>query len=157
MATSLNKIMLIGNLGRDPELRHAGDRPVAEFSLATTERWRDQSGAEKSNTDWHRIVVWGRSGENCAKYLSKGSMVYVEGSMRYRDWTDKDGNKRTTAEVVASSVQFLDRAGDRRGGDGGGGGGGGGYDRSESSSSSRGGGNSAPPANDGFDDDDIPF
>ncbi len=156
MATSLNKIMLIGNLGRDPELRQAGDRPVAEFSLATTERWRDQSGAEKSNTDWHRIVVWGRSGENCAKYLSKGSMVYVEGSMRYRDWTDKDGNKRTTAEVVATSVQFLDRRGGG-GASGSGGASGGGYDRGDNASDSRGGGNNAPAANDGFDDDDIPF
>lgn len=137
--TALNKIMLIGNLGRDPELRQAGDKSVAEFSLATTERWRDQSGAEKSNTDWHRIVVWGRSGENCAKYLSKGSMVYVEGSMRYRDWTDKEGNKRTTAEVTANTVQFLDRKGD----------GGGRRDESPPANSA--------PAKDSFDDDDIPF
>lgn len=154
MATSLNKIMLIGNLGRDPELRQAGDRAVAEFSLATTEKWRDQSGQEKSQTDWHRIVVWGRAGENCAKYLAKGSMVYVEGSMRYRDWTDKDGNKRTTAEVVASSVQFLDRAGGDRGDRGSRGDSGGPPREDRGSSGPR---DNGPPPSDSFDDDDIPF
>lgn len=153
MATSLNRITLIGFLGRDPELRQAGDRAVAEFSLATNEEWTDREGNKKTQTDWHRIVVWGRSGENCAKYLSKGSMCYVEGSMRYRDWTDKDGNKRTTAEIVASSVQFLDRkpAGDD------------GPRRGNSAQSSRPNQlqqslpQDSPPHSDAFNDDDIPF
>jgi single-strand DNA-binding protein len=139
---SLNRIMLIGNLGRDPEAKSVGSKTVCEFSLATTERWKDANGQEQKQTDWHRIVVWGKQAENAAKYLKKGSMVYIEGSMRYRDWTDKEGNKRSTPEVQAQSITFLDRAG-------GGGRGSGGQ------SAPSGGGES--DASGGFVDDAIPF
>ena len=107
----INKAIIIGNLGRDPELHSPGSgKQVCNFSVATKEKW---DGGER--TDWHRIVVWGRTGENCAKYLSKGSKVYVEGTIQYRDWEDKDGNKRTTTEIKAWTVQFLDSRSDRPG------------------------------------------
>ena len=143
---SLNRIMLIGNLGRDPEAKSVGDKTVCEFSLATTERWKDARGEMKEQTDWHRIVVWGKQAENAAKYLAKGSMVYVEGSMRYRDWTDKEGNKRSTPEVQAQSITFLDRKE----------GGGGGQPRKPETQGNAPGGQTSP-ADDGFIDDAIPF
>ncbi len=114
---AINKVILIGNLGRDPELRQTqGGQSVAEFSLATTEKWRDRNGEQQERTEWHRIVVWGPQAETAAKYLSKGRSVYVEGRLQYRDWTDKDGNKRTTTEIVANTLQFLGGADGRRGG-----------------------------------------
>jgi len=116
---SVNKVILVGNLGRDPELRYTqGGSAVANFTLATNERWRDKDGNNQERTEWHRIVVWGRSAENCAQYLQKGSPVFVEGRLQTRDWEDKEGNKRSTTEINAMSVQFL-------GGRGSGGGGGG--------------------------------
>jgi single-strand DNA-binding protein len=162
---SLNRIMLIGNLGRDPEAKNVGDKTVCEFSLATTERWRDASGELKEQTDWHRIVIWGRQAENAAKFLKKGSMVYVEGSIRYREWTDKEGNKRTTPEVQAQQITFLDRAGGGGGGGGrddGDGYGGGGGNRGGGGGSGGGGGGRGPGpvdngGDDGFIDDAIPF
>ena len=163
---SLNRIMLIGNLGRDPEAKNVGDKTVCEFSLATTERWRDASGELKEQTDWHRIVIWGRQAENAAKFLKKGSMVYVEGSIRYREWTDKEGNKRTTPEVQAQQITFLDRAGGGGGGGGrddGDGYGGGGGNRGGGGGGSGGGGGGRGPGpvdnggDDGFIDDAIPF
>ena len=108
---SLNKVMLIGHLGRDPELRYApsGD-PVANFSMATTERWRDPSSDErKERTEWHRIVVWGKQAEVVGEYLKKGGAAYIEGSLRTREWTDHNGNKRSTTEIRAQRVQFLER------------------------------------------------
>lgn len=111
---SLNRITLIGNLGRDPELRSThGGRQVAEFSIATSERWKDRSGEQQERTEWHRVVVWGPQAELAAKYLTKGRSVCVEGRIQYRDWTDKEGNKRTTAEIVASNVVFLASGGGR--------------------------------------------
>lgn len=105
---SLNKVTLIGNLGRDPELRQTQNgQQVAEFSIATSERWKDRGGEQQERTEWHRIVVWGPQAELASKYLSKGRSVYVEGRIQYRDWTDKDGNKRTTTEIVASNLLFL--------------------------------------------------
>jgi single-strand DNA-binding protein len=105
---SVNKVILIGNLGRDPELRYtAGGQPVASFSVATNERWNDREGKPQERTEWHRIVVWGKQGENCANYLAKGRTVYIEGRLQTREWEDKEGLKRQTTEVVAQTVQFL--------------------------------------------------
>jgi single-strand DNA-binding protein len=107
---SVNRVILVGNLGRDPELRYtAGGQPVASFSVATHERWNDREGKTQERTEWHRIVVWGKQGENCANYLQKGRSVYIEGRLQTREWEDKEGQKRQTTEVVAQTVQFLDR------------------------------------------------
>lgn len=103
----MNKAILIGNLGRDPETRNANGKVVCEFSLATSEG-RDE-------TTWHRIVAWDKTAELCTKYLSKGSRVAVEGRINVRDWTDKEGNKRQTTEIVAHRVEFLfDKREERR-------------------------------------------
>ena len=105
---SLNKIMLIGNLGRDPEMRFtAAGRAVCNFSVATTEVWADAGGSRQERTEWHSIVVWGKQAESCAQYLAKRRQVYVEGSIRSRQYDDKDGNRRTVTEVIAQRVQFL--------------------------------------------------
>jgi len=104
----VNKAILIGNLGRDPELNYTQTgQPVANFTLATSENWTDKNGERVERTEWHRIVVWGRMGENCAQYLSKGRTVYVEGRIQTREWEDKEGNKRNTTEINAQTVQFL--------------------------------------------------
>lgn len=115
---SVNKVILIGNLGRDPELRYTqGGQAVANFTLATTERFSGRDGGERQErTEWHRITAWGRTAELCAQYLSKGRSVYVEGRLQTREWEDKEGQKRRTTEIVALSVQFL---GGREGGGGG--------------------------------------
>jgi single-strand DNA-binding protein len=114
---SVNKVILIGNLGRDPELRYTqGGQAVANFTLATTERFAGRDGGERQErTEWHRVTAWGRTAELCAQYLSKGRSVYVEGRLQTREWEDKEGQKRRTTEVVALSVQFL---GGREGGAG---------------------------------------
>ena len=124
----LNKVMLIGSLGADPELRQTSSgQAVCEMRIATNESWFDKATQEKKeHTEWHRVVVWGKTGENCAKYLAKGRRVYVEGSIQTREWNDKDGNKRWTTEVKARNVQFLspkNEGGGQRdqGGSGGGG------------------------------------
>jgi single-strand DNA-binding protein len=116
---SVNRVILIGNLGRDPELRYTqSGSAVANFTLATNERWRDKDGNNQERTEWHRIVVWGRTAENCAQYLQKGRSVYVEGRLQTREWEDKDGNKRNTTEINALNVQFLGgRGGPGDGGD----------------------------------------
>jgi len=104
----INKAILIGNLGRDPELRYTQNgQAVANFPVATTENWNDKNGQRQERTEWHRIVVWGKSAEHCAQYLSKGRSVYCEGRIQTREWEDKDGNKRWTTEINASTVQFL--------------------------------------------------
>lgn len=110
---SLNRVELIGNLGRDPEVRATpgGDR-VANLSLATNRRWRDSAGEFQGVTDWHRIVVWGDRAEAAAKYLRRGSLVYVEGRLSTRSWEDEDGTKRHATEVVTTDIQFLDRKAD---------------------------------------------
>ncbi len=106
----VNKVILIGNLGRDPEVRYTGDgKPVANFTMATTERWSDPTGEKKEKTEWHRIVVWGKQAEIAGEYLRKGRQIYVEGSLQTRDWTDRDGNKRQTTEVRAQRFQMLGR------------------------------------------------
>src|SRR5262245_23303800 len=105
---SVNKVILIGNLGRDPELRYTqGGQAVANFTLATNERFSTKDGDKQERTEWHRIVAWGRTGELCAQYLSKGRSVYIEGRLQTREWEDKEGQKRRTTEIVANTVQFL--------------------------------------------------
>jgi single-strand DNA-binding protein len=105
----INKVILIGRLGSDPEVRYTPSGvAVANFSIATSEEWKDKdSGEKKERTEWHRIVAWRRLGEICGEYLSKGKQVYIEGRLQTRDWEDRDGNKRYTTEIVASDVQFL--------------------------------------------------
>jgi len=105
---SVNKVIVVGNLGRDPELRYTpSGQPVASFSVATNERWNDRDGKPQERTEWHRIVVWGKQAENCANYLAKGRSVYIEGRLQTREWEDKEGQKRQTTEIVAQTVQFL--------------------------------------------------
>ena len=112
---SVNKVILIGNLGRDPELRYtASGTPVANFTMATSERWTDASGEKKERTEWHRIVVWAKQAEIVGEYLRKGKQVYIEGSLQTRDWTDREGNKRYTTEVRAQRVQMLGKPDDRQ-------------------------------------------
>lgn len=111
---SVNKVILIGNLGRDPEVRFTqGGTAVANFTMATTERWSDPSGEKKEKTEWHRVVVWGKQAEIAGEYLRKGKQVYVEGSLQTREWTDREGQKRYTTEVRAQRFQLLGRADDR--------------------------------------------
>ena len=105
----INKVILIGRLGRDPEVRYTPDgTAVANFSIATSTEWNDKgTGERKEKTEWHRIVAWRKLGEICGEYLSKGRQVYVEGRLQTREWEDRDGNKRYTTEVVATDIQFL--------------------------------------------------
>jgi len=107
--SGINKVMLIGRLGQDPEVRYTPDgTAVANFSIATSEEWKDKnSGEKRERTEWHRIVAWRKLGEICGEYLSKGRQVYIEGRIQTRSWEDKDGNKRYTTEIIASDVQFL--------------------------------------------------
>ena len=111
---SVNKVILIGNLGRDPEVRYTtGGTPVANFTMATTDKWNDPtSGERKERTEWHRVVVWSKQAEIAGEYLRKGRQVYVEGSLQTREWTDRDGNKRYTTEVKAQRFQMLGSRGD---------------------------------------------
>ena len=140
---AVNKAIILGNLGKDPEVRYTPDgKAVTNFSVATTEKWRGRDGNSQERTEWHRVVVFDRLGEVCGEYLSKGSSVYVEGSIRTRSWDDREGNKRYTTEIVGITVQFLSP-------------------RGESGRQSGG----APPAEDDFSyeegagmtDDDVPF
>ena len=115
----LNKVMLIGNLGKDPEVRYTqGGQAVANFNIATNESWTDKAGAKQERTEWHRIVVWGKAAELCGEYLSKGRQVYIEGKLQTREWTNKEGQKQYSTEVVANpvgGVVFL-AGGERKGG-----------------------------------------
>lgn len=178
---SVNKVILIGNLGADPEVRYTpGGQAVCELRMATNESWTDKNGAKQERTEWHRVVVWGKQAENCGKYLSKGRTAYVEGRLQTRQWDDKEGNKRYTTEIVADRVQFLGGGGgERAGGAGGGGeraggggggagprGGGGGSGGGGGGAPKGGGGDDAPPPSDDWGggggggrggDDDIPF
>ena len=150
MARGVNKVILVGNLGNDPETRYmpSGDA-VTNISVATTESWKDkQSGEQKEKTEWHRVVMFRRLGEIAAEYLRKGSQVYIEGKLRTNKWKDRDGNDRYTTEIIADEMQMLGGRGGAGGGDYSSGGG--------SNKSSGGGQNSPPPPADDF-DDDIPF
>ncbi len=169
MARGVNKVILIGNLGKDPEVRYfpSGDA-IANATIATSESWTDkQSGEKKEATEWHNVVFPGKLGEIAGKYLKKGSKVYVEGSLRTRKWTDKEGKDQYTTEIVATEMQML---GGREGMGGGAGGGeeeGGGYSEQRaapqrSAPASRPSAPASRPASKpatGFDnmDDDIPF
>jgi single-strand DNA-binding protein len=105
---SVNKVLLIGRLGNNPEIRYTNTgTAVANFNLATSENWNDKNGQRQERTEWHRVVVWGKLAELCEKYLSKGRQCFVEGRLQTRSWDDKDGNKRYTTEIVASTIQFL--------------------------------------------------
>ena len=115
----VNKVILIGNLGKDPELRRTpGGQSVASFSLATTERWTDKSGGRQDRTEWHNVVAWGKLAELANQYLSKGRTAYIEGRITTRSWDDRDGNKRYRTEIIANQIQFLGGQGSQ-GGDGG--------------------------------------
>ena len=112
-----NKAILIGRLGRDPEVRYTtSGTAVADFSVATNEVWTDQSGERQERTEWHRIVVWRRLAEICEKYLRKGSLVMIEGRIQTREWEDRDGNRRRTTEIIALGMKMLDSRTDRMGG-----------------------------------------
>jgi single-strand DNA-binding protein len=105
---SVNKVILVGNLGADPELRYTSSgTPVASFSLATREQWTNKGGEKGEKTEWHKIVAWGRLGEICGEYLHKGKQVYIEGRLQTRSWEDRDGNKRYSTEIVAQTMQML--------------------------------------------------
>lgn len=119
MARGINKVILVGNLGRDPELNYLpSGQSVCKFSLATSRAYKDKQGELKEETEWHNIVAWGKTGEICAQYLKKGGQAYVEGRIQTRQWEDKQGQKRTSVDIVAENVQILGR---REGGSGGGG------------------------------------
>jgi single-strand DNA-binding protein len=107
----LNKVMLIGNLGSDPEIKNVGSTSVCKFSVATSEKWKDKDGQAQERTEWSRVNVWGKLAENCAKYLSKGKKVYVEGKLQTRSWDAEDGTKRYATDITAHTVQFLSPAG----------------------------------------------
>jgi|MudIll2142460700_1097286.scaffolds.fasta_scaffold263720_2 single-strand DNA-binding protein len=112
---SVNKVILVGNLGKDPEVRYTQTgSAVANFSIATSEQWNDRDGKKQERTEWHNIVVWGKQAEHCGQYLSKGRQVYVEGSIRTRSYDDKSGNKRYITEIVAQRIQFLGGGGGTR-------------------------------------------
>lgn len=105
---SINKAILIGRLGKDPEIRYTpSGTAITTFSMATDESYKDKSGEKQSKTEWHNIVAWSRLGEICGEYLQKGSLVYIEGKLQTRSWEDRDGNKRYITEIVAQSMQML--------------------------------------------------
>jgi single-strand DNA-binding protein len=136
----INKVILIGNLGKDPELRYTpSGTAVASFSLATSEKWKDRDGNMQDKTEWHNIVVWGRQAEIAKEYLAKGRQVYIEGRIQTRSWDDKDGNKRYTTEIIAQRLNFLGS-------------------RDQGSSAAPDMPPEAPPQGDlGAEDDDLPF
>lgn len=142
--SSVNKVILVGRLGADPEQRYTPSGAAAcNFTMATSEKWKGKDGQANERTEWHRIQVWGKLAEICAKYLAKGSQAYVEGRLQTRSWDDKDGNKRYTTEIVAQQVVFL-----------------GGGKRKEADSDPGGYGEPADPGGYGAPsgaDDDIPF
>jgi single-strand DNA-binding protein len=141
---SVNKAILVGNLGKDPELRYTpSGTAVCTFSLATTDRFKNKQGEQQERTEWHNIVVWAGLAEICGKYLAKGKQVYIEGRIQNRSYDDRDGNKRYITEIVANEMQMLGRAGDQGGGG-----------RPMSSAVENSSGSQEPTFNP---DDDIPF
>ena len=151
---SVNKVILIGNVGRDPEIRYTqSGEPIANFTLATNEVWNDKSGQKQERTEWHRVEVFGKTAQVVRDYVTKGRPVYIEGSIRYEEWTDKDGNKRNTTRIrVSGPGSRLVMLGGR--GEGGGGGG-------ARSSGGAAASDPQPPAEGGEEfqasDDDVPF
>ncbi|MCL2760374.1 MAG: single-stranded DNA-binding protein [Desulfuromonadales bacterium] len=113
---SLNKVLLIGNLGKDPEVRYTtSGQAVASFSIATTERFKNRNGEMEERTEWHNIVLWGRQAEIAKEYLAKGRSVFIEGRLQTRKWQDKDGRDRYTTEIVGDKMQFVGSRGDNSG------------------------------------------
>ncbi|HYH05965.1 MAG TPA: single-stranded DNA-binding protein [Thermoanaerobaculia bacterium] len=151
----INKVILVGRLGKDPEIRSTPQgSTVAKFTVATDEKFTDRSGEKQERTEWHNIAAWGKLGEICGQYLRKGKLVYIEGSIRTESWDDKEsGQKKYRTEIVASTMKMLDRRGDEGGGGGGSYGGGGGY--SQSRSTGGGGGGKSTDVID--EDEDVPF
>jgi single-strand DNA-binding protein len=145
---SVNKVILVGNLGRDAELRYTpGGAALATLNMATTEVWNDKGGQRQEKTEWHRVVLWGKPAESLAEYLTKGRQIYVEGRLQTRQWDDKDGNKRYTTEIRGDRIVLL-----------GGGGGGRSAGASRSGSDETGGHAPGPePSSEPITDDDIPF
>jgi len=140
MAEGLNRVILIGNLGTDPELKYTQNgQAVLRLRLATTESYMNRASERQQRTDWHTVIIWGKRGEALNNILSKGRPICVEGRIQYRQWDDKDGNKRNSTEIVATNIVLL------------------GGRRDSSAPSDSAGGGSAPPAADEFGDDDIPF
>lgn len=139
----INKVILIGNVGADPEVRQtSGGTSVCELSLATSESYKDKDGNRATKTEWHRVIVWGTTADNVGRFVKKGSKLYVEGKLQTRSWDDKEGNKRYTTEIIASQVTFLDSKSSSDG-----------APRTDTPSKSSGGSFSSG----GFDDTDIPF
>ncbi len=166
---SVNKVILVGRLGRDPETRYTGGgQAVANFSIATDETYKDRNGERQKRTEWHKIVVWGKQAEIAQQYLKKGSLLFVEGRIQSREWQDKEGQKRTSFEIVATNFRMLGGRGDgaAAAGAGAGAGGGGRHDDfdggahsgpSDDSFGSAGGGGSSMPSGPDISDEDIPF
>ena len=165
---SVNKVILVGRLGRDPETRYTGGgQAVANFSIATDETYKDKNGERQKRTEWHKIVVWGKQAEIAQQYLKKGSLIFIEGRIQSREWQDKEGQKRTSFEIVASNFRMLGgradgaTAGAGGGASRGGGGGGGDFDDQsgpeESYGGGGGGGHHAPSSGPEISDEDIPF
>ena len=154
MARGINKVILIGNLGQDPEVKYMPNGgAVTNVTLATSESWKDKNtGEQKENTEWHRVVFFRRLAEIAGEYLKKGSKVYIEGKLQTRKWQDQSGNDRYTTEIIANEMQMLDS----RGGGAGAGAGGGGYSQSSTSAPQQA---ATTPAGGGMGDfdDDIPF
>lgn len=154
---SVNKVILVGNLGADPELKYTpSNRPVCNLSIATNDVWKDKAGNKQEKVEWHRVNVWGEQAEHCSKYLAKGRTVYIEGRLQTRSWDDKDGKKRYSTEVVADRVVFL--GGQGPGAEGGAAGPGAGRgkrwaDDSQAPAAADDSSPSSPPPG----DDDIPF
>ena len=151
MSGSINKVILIGRVGRDPEIKYTPNgSPVAKFSLATDETFKDRSGAQQRRTEWHNIVAWNKLAEICGEYLTKGKQIYIEGSIRSRQWEDQSGNKRTGYDIVARTMQMLGSKADS--------------ERAASTSARTSGPGSEdagsppePPSEGEITDDDIPF
>ena len=152
---SVNRVILVGNLGRDAELRYTpGGAAVANFSLATTETWTDKnSGQRQEHTEWHRVDIWGKRAEALQQYLTKGLRIYVEGSLRTRQWEDRDGNKRSSTDIRADRIEFLDSRGEGGGRRAEGGGGG----RSQAPAAAPAPEQGAPGGGPDLTEDDIPF
>ncbi|MDW7771909.1 MAG: single-stranded DNA-binding protein [Desulfobulbaceae bacterium] len=143
----INKVILIGNLGADPEIRYTqSGTPVVNFRIATTERWKDQNGQQQEQTEWHNIVAWRRLAEICGEYLSKGSKVYIEGKLQTRKWKDQNGNDRYSTEIVANEMKMLSPRGAGAVGAG-----------TESYDANEGGYNNFPPEPPPSTGDDVPF
>lgn len=152
----INKVILVGRLGKDPEIRSTPQgTSVVRFTVATDERFTDRAGEKQERTEWHNITAWGKLAEICGQYLKKGKLVYIEGSIRTDSWDDKEsGQKKYRTEIVANTMKMLDRRGDDEGGGYSGGYGGG----SRNASASRGGSSRPTPAPDfAEDDEEVPF